>query len=107
MKQSSKAGPITIKGIYRGIKRDAAEGDDVPSLKSVARSVIKAGPAAWPEYAVQDAKRWLEAKRPGGTDQERADRRAKRKEQQAMRSLKGKAKAGALKPSGKGKKKGD
>ena len=98
--QVTKGGPTTIKGLFHAKKRS---GEDM-SLKQLAREVVAASNVGFPKGVVADAKRWLTSKRPGGTDGQRAARRAKRKEQQAMRAMRGKAKTGSLKPSGEGKK---
>ncbi len=104
---------VTIKGLYRNAQREhyAANGRWFHGLKEFARSVIASGPSVWPRAAIADAKRWLQAKRPGGTDAERTARRSKRKEQQSIRAMTNAASRnkGSLKPSGEGgdkKKKG-
>ena len=97
-----KSGPITIKGAWDLVRRTAKENlikVGLPSLKEYARGQAERSETSDP--VVRDARRWLEAKRPGGTDAERAARREKRKEQRAIRSMKSSSATGG---SGKRKK---
>ena len=106
METQKQAGPRTLRGTYESIKRDRSMA--VPTLKGLARSIVKAGPAAWPKAVVTDATRWL-ATKSGGTAEERKARAARRKERKSVnyasklaRRSKGK---GSLKSSGDGGKK--
>ena len=105
--KEARKGAITIRGYWHTAKRLAkANGIEMPMpLKEAARRLAASGVKDDP--VVLDAQRWLQSKRPGGTDAERKARREKRLEQQGIRLLarasrKGK---GSLKPSGEGKKK--
>ena len=92
--------PTTIKGYYKAKKR---AGEELPSLKAFARMIINQ-PYVRPQEVVADAKRWLASKRPGGTDEQRAERKAHRKERQSRNAM-AKAAKKAAKGGGKSKKK--
>jgi hypothetical protein len=104
-----KFGPMTIKGAWNLVRRSFEENnvkDAPPSLRAYAR-----GQASRSEThpIVADAKRWLSVKRPGGSDEQRQERKARRKERQSINAAAKAAKKGKgktnLKPSGEGKKK--
>lgn len=106
----SKNGPTTIKGAWNMVRRSFEENnvrDVPPSLREYAR-----GQASRSEIhpIIADAKRWLAVKRPGGSDEQRQERKARRKERQSINAAAKAAKKGKgktnLKPSGEGKKKG-
>ena len=112
MQAQPRKGPVTIKGHWNAMRRVwSAQGitGQPPSLKQTARQLasIHKGTSLERDPVVLDAQRWLQAKRPGGTDEERKARRGKRKEQQSIRLLSKAARKGkgSLKPSGEGKKK--
>lgn len=104
MEMQKHSGPRTFRGTYRGILRTHSENDlMVPSMKEVARSIVRAGTGVWSKVIVEDTQRWLAAKS-GGTQAERKARAEHRKERKnanyaAKLAKKGK---GKLKPSGEG-----
>lgn len=106
----AKSVPTTVKGAWKAIRRDikspgtgrGLREDGFPSLKAFARH--HAGSKVRDAIALA-AERWLAAKRPGGTDEERKARRTKRRDQQSLRAATKAARKGkgTLKSSGKRK----
>lgn len=83
-KTTGGKGPRTLHGVYREMQRQP--GATVPSLKALARSIVSQGQEVWNVEIVADTRRWLQAKRPGGTDAERAARQERRRERRSIQA---------------------
>lgn len=105
---SSRNKPTTVKGAWNAAKRmqDSLTHDGIRarigSLREFARNLAQNDTHG----LGAEAKRWLDSKRSGGTDEQRAERKHRRKERQARNGMAKAAKKGKgnLKPSGEGKK---
>jgi hypothetical protein len=91
MQSFIKVGIVTVKSGWRAAVK---AGDSKESLKAYARQRARNAEmtAGAFDTVAQDAKRWLAAKRPGGTDEQRAERKALRKERQARNAMSKKGK---------------
>ncbi len=85
---NGKTGIVTVRSAWKSA-REAGETSD--SLKAYARKRARTLDAVG-----LDAARWFEAKQPGGTDAQRIERTAHRKEQHARNAASGKKGKGSV-----------